>query len=116
MMSISARQNPAAEVRRYSSYRFLSDIERLPAQPQVNEGGLDELGLGYYGVGSIEELHQGTGVHQLFIFTAASEQEQGDAHEILGNILDAGIDPDIVLLRVGQAALQQEMANQSMID
>jgi len=47
-------------------------------------------------------LDQGTGFHQLLVLAAAGEKEQGDAHKVLGNGVDAGIDPDMVLVRVGQ--------------
>ena len=47
-----------------NSYRFFCDIERFFAQPQVDEGGLDELGSGHHRVGGFEELDQGAGFQQ----------------------------------------------------
>ena len=60
------------------------------------------MGPGHHGVGGIEELDQGTGFHQLLILAAAGEKKQGNAHEVLGDGVDAGIDPDVILVMVGQ--------------
>jgi hypothetical protein len=66
-----------------------------------------ELGSGHHGIGGLEELDQRAGFHQLLVFATAGEKEQGDAHEVLGDGVDARIDPDMGLVRVGQAALSQ---------
>jgi len=43
-----------------------------------------------------------------FVFPAAGEEDQGDAHEVLGDDVDAGIDPDVILVGMGQAALERK--------
>jgi len=47
-------------------------------------------------------LIKGARFHQFLVLAAAGEKEQGDSHEVLGDGVNAGIDPDVVLVRVGQ--------------
>lgn len=43
---------------------------------------------------------------------AAGEKEQGNAREVLGDGVHTGVDPDVILVRMGQAALLQMIHEQ----
>ena len=65
------------------------------------------MGSGHHGGRGLEEFDQGAGFYQLLVFATAGEKEEGDAHEVLGDGVDTGIDPDMILIRMRQAALVQ---------
>ncbi len=61
-------------------------------------------------VGSFKELHKRVGFHQLLVFPAAGEKEQGDAADVLGYGIDAGVDPDMLPVGLQKPSLGQQQA------
>jgi hypothetical protein len=84
----------------------LQDVEGLPGQAQVDQGGLDELAPGHVGIGGLEQAIQPLVLHHLRVLAGAGLEEQGHGADALGDGVDAGVDPDVLPVGLGQLARQ----------
>ncbi len=84
----------------------LQDAEGLPAQSQPDENGLDQFRAGHVGVRGIIELDQGIVHEGLLVVRGAGEEVKGDAGDVVGDGVDAGVNPDILGIGLGYAGAQ----------
>lgn len=84
------------------------------AQISGPASGLGELGPGHHGVWGLHDLDQGAGVHDLFVLAAAGTKKEGNAGDVLGNGVDAGMDPDVLFVRVRDPAKRRVPAAEGL--
>jgi len=84
----------------------VQDMNGFAGDPQENIGGIDQLGPGHHGVGGFHDLHQGPVVHQLLVLAAAGEKQEGNAGDVLGDGVDAGMHPNVLFIGMRDAVEQ----------